>query len=100
MKRIDYTSVDWTRHDAALARELGVTRPAIGKARAKHSNLPSRMPLRDKALTRRDWSKRAHALCAALIEWDNKAELFAENVAPDWLGAIFTEARELHKLKP
>ena len=34
---VDWTSVDWSRGDAAIGEELGVTRQAVRNARAKHT---------------------------------------------------------------
>lgn len=96
-----YASVDWAKHDAALARELGVTRVAIGKARRKHTSLPSIAPKRIKKLTNKQWIERASILLADMERWERRsAEDCDLEEEMDLVGEIFEEAAELRKLKP
>jgi len=59
MKTIDYSGVDWARHDAAIACDLGISRAAVGKARRKAGAPPSKAPVKVKSLTRKAWVNRA-----------------------------------------
>lgn len=96
-----YKTVDWAKHDAALARELGVTRAAVGKARKKHTKLPSATPKRIKKLTNKAWIERASVLLADMERWEKRATEDCElEEEMDLVGEIFEEAAELRKLKP
>lgn len=53
-----YATVDWTKHDAAIARELGVTRAAVGKARRKAGAQPTKKPKAGRPLSRKANSRR------------------------------------------
>jgi len=97
--KIDYSSVDWSRHDAAIACDLGITRAAVGKARRKAGAPPSQAPVKTKPLSQRAWIERAQSLLLDLGQWELMAgeDLEAEF---DFVGKIFNEASNLRKLKP
>ncbi len=99
MKRIDYSSVNWNRHDAAIARDLGVTRAAVGKARRKAGAPASKAPKKPKVIPAKEWKKRAHALCERMVEWADQAE-DPDDIAPEWISDLFNEAKILTGKEP
>ena len=99
MRKADYKPVDWTKHDAQIARELGVTRAAVGKARKSAKAPPSQRQPKIQPLTQKEWVERGYALMRRLADWQDAAgeDLEAEM---DMIDEIFSEARALIKLKP
>ncbi len=96
-----YAAVDWTKHDAAISRELGVTRAAVGKARKKHTKLPSATPKQIKKLTNKQRIDRASILLADMERWEKRSTEDCDlEEEMDLVGEIFEEAAELRKLKP
>ena len=82
MKRIDYSSVDWTRHDAAIARDLGVTRAAVGKARLKAGVPPSKRPVLERLPSPAIRRIMAFEVCRMIVRLD---EMGMEDVIPEWM---------------
>lgn len=98
MKRIDYSAVDWTKHDAAIARDLGVSRAAVMNARRRAGAPPSKVPTREQ-ITQKEWIRRAQLLIVNLMRWDKLEDGDLDEVMP-LVDEVFEEARALHKLQP
>lgn len=86
-------------HDAAIARSLGVSRAAIGKARRRLANAPTRKPVKPRSLSNKKWIERALKLVNEIEDWGAMA---SDDLGPemDVIEQIFKEASELRKLNP
>lgn len=93
MKPVDYSAVDWAKHDAAIARDLGVSRAAVMNARRRAGAPPSKKPVKLK-LSRAEWKGRAAILMDMLCKWE---EMAGDDLGPemDQVAVIFAEARFL-----
>ncbi len=96
MKRIiDWHAVDWTIHDAELARRLKCSRTAVGKARERLGRLPA-PKLRKRLPCKKESMARALGVCGKIVAWDRIGVWdYIPAWAADEYNKLVAEAREI-----
>jgi hypothetical protein len=93
--KVDWSIVDWSLPDADLARKYGVSRQAVGKARARRGIMPA-PKRRMVVLPEKQRLARALELCGKIVAWDRVGvwDYIPEWCADDW-NKMVDEAKAL-----
>lgn len=92
---VDWSTVDWSLTDADLSRKYGVSRQAVGKARARRGIMPA--PKRRMVkLPEKQRLARALELCGKIVAWDRVGvwDYIPTWCADDW-NKLVDEAKAL-----
>lgn len=97
MKPVDYSQVNWTMHDAAIARAFGVTRAAVGRARKKAGAPPSQRPKIDRPPSLAVRRIMAWECCRLVAKLD---DMGMEDVLPQWMWPSWSKLAEMARQVP
>lgn len=88
---VDYSKVDWKKFDAEIARELGVTRQAVGQVRRR---LGKPLSKKKKIVKNAHQTRKAFECCAMVKALYAKG---IQDVLPDWMHGTWDALYDLSR---